>query len=51
MHDALYVLEAAIEEVERDLDRPADQLDIADYREALDWLLAAARPVTVHNLT
>jgi hypothetical protein len=51
LHDALYVLEAAIEDVERDLDRPADQLDTADYREALDWLLAAARPVTVQNLT
>jgi hypothetical protein len=51
LHDALYVLEAAIEDVERDLDRPADQLDTTDYREALDWLLAAARPVAVLNLT
>jgi hypothetical protein len=51
LHDALYVLEAAIEDVERDLDRPADQLGSSDYQEALDWLLAAARPVTVRNFT
>lgn len=45
LHDRLYELEAAVEDVERDLaaaDPPGEQ----DYREALDWLLAAARPLT-----
>jgi len=42
LHDALYVLEAAIEDVDRDLalSRTAD-----DLAAAVDWLLAAARPV------
>jgi hypothetical protein len=45
LHDRLYALEAAIEDVDRDLaagDAPAAD----DYREALDWVLAAARPLT-----
>jgi hypothetical protein len=44
LHDRLYELEAAIEDVERDLaasDKPGER----DYRDALDWLLAAARPL------
>ena len=45
------MLEAAVEDVQRDLDRPTDQLDRDDYREALDWLLAAARPMIRFNLT
>ena len=42
LHDRLYVLEAAIEDVERDL---AEDDDPQTVREALDWLLEAARPV------
>jgi hypothetical protein len=44
LHDRLYELEAAIEDVDRDLaaaDPPAER----DYREALDWLLSVARPL------
>jgi hypothetical protein len=42
LHDRLYVLEAAIEDVERDLAAdPGEQ----EYREAVAWLLEAARPV------
>lgn len=44
LHDQLYVLEAAIEDVERDLgstSRPTAR----DYREAIEWLLDAARPL------
>lgn len=48
LYDELYVLEAAIEDVERDL---ADgEPDVAAYREALAWLLAAARPVVALRL-
>lgn len=43
LRDALYVLEAAVEDVERDLAASGD--DPAEVRRALDWLLAAARPL------
>lgn len=40
--DLLFVLEAAVEDVERDLSgRPAK----SDYVEAVEWVLAAARPL------
>ena len=42
LRDKLYVLEAAIEDVDRDL---ADAEGEADVREALTWILAAARPL------
>jgi hypothetical protein len=45
LHDRLYELEAAIEDVERDL-AAAGTPDARDYREALDWVLQAARPLT-----
>ena len=46
LHDKLYVLEAAIEDVERDLTgSPTKQ----EYVEALEWLLDAARPLTRMN--
>lgn len=42
LRDRLYVLEAAVEDVERDLaGDPSDQ----DYRDAVQWLLEAARPL------
>lgn len=43
LRDALYVLEAAVEDVDRDLETGAD--DPAEVRRALDWLLDAARPL------
>ena len=43
LRDALYVLEAAVEDVDRDLAAGAD--DPAEVRRALDWLLDAARPL------
>ena len=45
LHDRLYELEAAIEDVERDL-AAADPPDAGDYREALEWILRVARPLT-----
>ena len=47
LRDALYVLEAAIEDVDRDLRASED--DPAEVRRALDWLLAAARPLSDHR--
>ena len=46
LHDQLYVLEAAIQDVERDLEAsPTKQ----DYVEALDWLLDACKPLIDHQ--
>lgn len=42
LRDRLYVLEAAVEDVERDLAGSATK---ADYRDAVHWLLDAARPL------
>ena len=42
LRDKLYVLEAAVEDVERDL---AEAVDEQDAREALEWILSAARPL------
>ena len=43
LHDELYVLACAVEDVERDLSgaRPT----ATELRDALEWLLAAARPL------
>ena len=42
LRDRLYVLECAIGDVERDL---AAELDPEELREALSWLLDAAKPL------
>jgi hypothetical protein len=43
LRDALYVLEAAIEDVERDVAEAGE--DPQELRRSLDWLLQAARPL------
>lgn len=43
LRDALYVLEAAVEDVDRDLAEGGD--DPAEVRRALEWILQAARPL------
>lgn len=43
LRDALYVLEAAVEDVDRDLETGGD--DPVEIKRALDWLLDAARPL------
>lgn len=42
LRDRLYVLEAAVEDVDRDLEAAEGEQDV---RDALSWLLAAARPL------
>lgn len=44
LRDALYVLEAAVEDVERDLAAAEDD-DAGELRHAVDWLLQAVRPL------
>jgi hypothetical protein len=48
LRDKIYVLEAAVEDVDRDLEAAVDE---ADVRGALAWLLEAARPVIDADLT
>jgi hypothetical protein len=47
LHDLLYVLEAAVEDTERDL---AEASTVAEVREAAQWLLDAAKPLTRRRL-
>jgi hypothetical protein len=42
LYDRLYVLEAAVQDVESDL---AGEPGLHEYREAVQWLLEAARPL------
>ena len=48
LHDRLYELEAAIEDVDRDL--AAGATGATEVREALDWILTAARPLVALRL-
>jgi hypothetical protein len=45
LHDALYVLACAVDDVERDLAAAGGSPKPADVRRALEWLLDAARPL------
>jgi hypothetical protein len=47
LYDRLYVLECAIEDVERDLTPSATK---RDYQDAVEWLLEAAKPVVSGRL-
>jgi len=44
MHDELYVLACAVEDVERDLGAPGRRT-VTELRDGLEWLLGAARPL------
>jgi hypothetical protein len=44
LHDELYVLACAVDDVERDL-ATAGRRTTSELRSALDWLLEAARPL------
>jgi hypothetical protein len=50
LHDELYVLACAVEDVERDLDA-AGQPTASELRDALEWLLAAAAPLRDREIT
>lgn len=43
LRDALYVVEAAVEDVDRDLEAAGD--DPVEVRRSLEWLLQAVRPL------
>jgi hypothetical protein len=44
LHDELYVLACAVDDVERDLGA-ASRPTVQELRDAVDWLLAAAKPL------
>jgi len=44
LHDELYVLACAVDDVERDLAAPGNRTS-TDLSDALEWLLDAARPL------
>src|SRR5918993_912727 len=50
LHDQLYVLACAVDDAERDLDPPDGAPTPEDVRQALDWLLEAARPLRDREL-
>ncbi len=45
LHDELYVLGCAVDDVERDLAALGAGPSVAELRQALDWILDAARPL------
>jgi hypothetical protein len=47
LHDDLYVLACAVADTRRDLGAP---MDADEVRQALEWLLAAAEPLTERRL-
>ena len=44
LHDELFVLACAVDDVERDRSAPGRRT-VGELEESLDWLLAAARPL------
>lgn len=50
LHDQLYVLACAVNDAERDLAVAGARAGARELREALDWLLEAARPLRDREL-
>jgi hypothetical protein len=50
LHDELYVLACAVDDVERDLEAAGVTPTADELRQALDWLLDAARPLRDREL-
>ncbi len=50
LHDELYVLACAVDDVERDLVAAGKQPETVEIREMLSWLLDAARPIRDREL-
>jgi hypothetical protein len=50
LHDDLYVLACAVDDVDRDLGQLGARPSVAELRELLDWLLQAARPLRDREL-
>ena len=51
LHDELFVLACAVDDVERDLESAGKGPAASQVREMLSWLLEAARPIRDRELT
>jgi hypothetical protein len=51
LHDELYVLACAVDDVERDLAASSKRRPATDVTEMLSWLLEAARPIRDRELS
>lgn len=51
LHDDLYVLACAVDDIERDLAAAGTRVSARELRELLDWLLEAARPLRDRELS
>lgn len=51
LHDELYVLACAVDDVERDLVAARNKPDTSEVRQMLSWLLDAARPIRDRELS
>ena len=51
LHDELYVLACAVEDVTADLDRGKGRVTAAELRELLQWLLGAAEPLRYREIS
>jgi len=50
LHDDLFMLSCAVDDVERDVDA-RQRASVAEMREALNWLLDAARPLAGREIS
>ena len=50
LHDELYVLACAVDDVDRDLKSAAKGPTTSEVKEMLSWLLEAARPIRDREL-
>jgi hypothetical protein len=50
LHDELYVLACAVEDIERDLRTPGRRT-VTELTDAVEWLLAAAKPLRDREIT
>ena len=51
LHDDLYVLACAVDDVERDLGAGGSRISARELRELLTWILEAARPLRDRELS
>lgn len=51
LHDELYVLACAVDDVERDLTAAGTKPSVRELGEMLSWLLTAARPIRDRELS
>jgi len=51
LHDELYVLACAVDDVRADLDGAGSRVTAKELRELLEWLLSAAEPLRTREIS